>query len=260
LHAGIDDASVDLDTLLTGSVTYGNKLVRRRRLTRILTGAATVVVLGGAFAYAGSLGDTPAPAGPVSTTQPQQGKAAITPQAALGVLLELLPGAERATNHQGGFDGTGKVLGVYTTADYDTASLRLEIIKDQYPLQCIPTDRDCKVITLPGGSRLRLLDTTIPGPNGNDEYQQLQANVTREDGLNLNLIAVNTNRAEPSITLAQLKSIATSPRWQLKVDQALITRSSHLFTPRPVTQPSVPQSIVTPGTVGTPPNSPGASK
>jgi len=242
LHAGIDDTDVDLGPLLTGSVAYGNKLVRRR-LTRIVSGAAAIAVLGGAFAYAGSLGDqtgsTPAPAGVVSQAQ----RADITPQAALGLLLELLPQSEHSANQRGGFEGTGSVLGVYTTTDYGTAAIRLEIIKKQYPLQCLSTDSDCKVSILPDGSRLRLLNTAVPGPTGKDDHQQLQANLTRKDGLNLNLIAVNTTPAQPAITLAQLRTIATSPRWQLQVDQAVIDKFGRLFVPRLVTQPSVPQPI-----------------
>ncbi|NEA35983.1 hypothetical protein [Streptomyces sp. SID13031] len=245
LHTEADDTQVDLDLLLTGSVAYGNKLVRRRRLTRIIGGAATIAVLGGAVAYAGSLnappGSTPAPAASVATTQPQKAKADITPQAALGVLLELLPDASQATNHRGGFDGTGKVLGVYTTVSYGNASLRLEVLKEQQvAFPCDAYYTGCNVVKLPDGSKLRLLDTSVPGPGGKDDYQQLQANLTRKDGLSLNLIAVNQTPAQPAITLAQLKTIAVSPRWQLKLDQAFIDRSEKLFIPRLVTQPSVP--------------------
>lgn len=167
------------------------------------------------------------------------------------------PAAGPDLRRRGGFDGTGSVLGVYSTTDYGTAAIRLEIIKKQYPLRCLPTDSDCKVSILPDGSRLRLLTTEIPGPASNDEYQQLQANLTRKDGLNLNLIAVNTTPAQPAITLAQLRTIATSPRWQPQLDQAFINRSERLFVPRLVTQPSVPQSI---GTPPSSPSSPGATK
>lgn len=248
LHAGVDDTPVDLEPLLTGSIAYGNKLVRRRRLTRILGGAATIAVLGGAFAYAGSLNNpastTPAPAGPAGISQPQQAKADITPQAALQILLDTVPDAKLATNHRGGFEGRGKVLGVYAITDYGTAYLRVEVIKDQVPYPCIPTDTDCKVITPAAGSRLRLLNTEIPGNSGKTDNQQLQANLTRKDGLNLNLIAVNTTPDRPAITLAQLQAIATSPRWQQKLDQSFIDRSSRLFVPRLVTQPSAPDSGV----------------
>jgi hypothetical protein len=244
LHAGVDNATVDLDLLLAGGVAHGNKLVRRRRLSRIFTGAATIAVLGGAFAYAGTLGGTAspdgtgiAPAGPAST---QGKKADITPQAALGVLLELLPDSQQATDLRGGFDGTGTVLGVYTTVAYGNAPLRLEIIKKQDPYPCDAYYPDCKVTTLPDGSKLRLLTTRYPGPSGKDDYQQLQANLTRKDGFALNLIAVNRTPAHPAITLAELRTIATSPRWQPKVDQALIDNSEKLFRPRLVTQPSVP--------------------
>lgn len=258
LHAGVDDTTVDLGRLLAGGVAHGNKLVRRRRLTRVFAGAATIAVLGGAFAYAGTLGGptTAGPAGVQNTKAAPSQQGALTPQAALGILLELLPDAGLATNQRGGFDGTGTVRGVYATSEYDTTSLRIEILKNKVdvPLQCFDSDTYCKVSPLADGSRLRLLNMAYPGPNNNAEYQQLQANLTRKDGLNLNLIAVNTDPAHPVLTLAQLKAIATDARWQLEVDQAFIDRSAKLFTPRLVTQPSVPQ------TIGTAPSSPGASK
>ncbi|GAA3596735.1 hypothetical protein [Kribbella ginsengisoli] len=242
LHAGVDDTPADLDLLLAGGVAYGNKLVRRRRLTRIFAGAATVAVLGGAFAYAGTLGGptTIGPAGVQSTTAVQSKKGALTPQAALAILLELLPKDHQATNLRGGFDGMGTVRGVYTTADYGSATLRLEIVKDDVPLQCFASDTYCKVTTLADRSKLRLLNTEIAATDNAGDDQQLQANLARADGLNLNLIAVNTDPAHPAITLAQLRAIATSPRWQLKLDQAFIDESEKLFRPRLVTEPSVP--------------------
>jgi hypothetical protein len=244
LHAGVDDTMADLDQLLAGGVAHGNKLVRRRRLIRVFAGAATIAVLGGAFAYAGTLGGTTSPDGtglaPAGPAVVQGKKAAITPQAALGILLELLPEAQQATTLRGGFDGTGTVLGVYSTVDYGTASLRLEVVKQQIPYPCDGYYPDCKVTVLPDGSKLRLLTAGYPGPQNKDEFQQLQANLTRKDGFSLNLIAVNSTPAKPAITLAQLKTIATNPRWQPKVDQALIEKSEKLFRPRLVTEPSVP--------------------
>jgi hypothetical protein len=244
LHAGVDDTTADLDQLLAGGVAHGNKLVRRRRLTRISAGAATIAVLGGAFAYAGTLGGPASPDGagiaPAGPAAAQSKKADITPQAALGILLELLPDSQQATDLRGGFDGTGTVLGVYTTVVYGDAPLRLEIIKKQDPYGCDAYYPDCKVVRLPDGSKLRLLTTGYPGPSGKDEHQQLQANLTRKDGFALNLIVVNPIPAHPAITLAELKTIATSPRWQQKVDQAFIDKSEKLFRPRLVTEPSVP--------------------
>jgi hypothetical protein len=246
LHAGVGNTMVDLGELLAGGVAHGNKLVRRRRLTRIFAGAATIAVLGGAFAYAGTLGGpaTIGPAGPTaaqSTKAVQSKKGALTPQAALGILLELLPNPQQASDLRGGFDGTGTVRGVYSTLGYGNASLRLEVItKQEFPYPCDGYESGCKISILPDGSKLRLLNVTYPGPHNKDEYQQLQANLTHKDGFTLHLIAVNTTPAKPAITLAQLKAIATDPRWQLKVDQALIDRSERLFRPRLVTEPSVP--------------------
>jgi hypothetical protein len=244
LHAGVDNTMVDLDELLAGGVAHGNKLVRRRRLTRIFAGAATIAVLGGAFAYAGTLGGSTNPGGtgiaPAGPAVVQGKKAAITPQAALGVLLELLPKDHQATDLRGGFDGTGTVLGVYSTMTYGNATLRLEVIKKQVPYSCDAYYPDCKVTMLPDSSKLRLLTTGYPGPSGKDDYQQLQANLSRKDGFSVNLIAVNSTPAKPAITLAQLKTIASSLEWQPKVDQALIDRSEKLFRPRLVTEPSVP--------------------
>ncbi len=250
LHAQADDTPADLDQLLAGGVAYGNKLVRRRRVSRIIAGAACVAALGGAFAYAGTLnnpaGGKVAPAGTVTATRPEK-QVAITPQAALAVLLELLPDSDRAINRRGGFDGMGTVRGLYATADYGTAVLRLEIVKNQVPYSCTAYEADCKVVRLPDGSKLRLLTANVGTGAGKQDLQQLQANLTRKDGFSLDLIAYNNAPDHPAITLPQLQAIATSPRWQPRLDQAFVAKSEHLFRPRLVTEPSVPQSIDSPG-------------
>ncbi|WP_112248560.1 hypothetical protein [Kribbella monticola] len=250
LHAETDDAVVDLDQLLTGSVAYGTKLVRRRRVTRIVAGAACVAALGGAFAYAGTL-NNPAggkipPAATVTATRPEK-QVPITPQAALAVLLELLPNSDLAINRRGGFDGMNKVRGIYATADYGTAVLRLEIVKNPVPYSCAAYEAGCKVVRLPDGSKLRLLTASVGGGQGKKDIQQLQANLSREDGFSLDLIAYNNAPAQPAITLAQLQAIATSTRWHPRLDQSFVAKSEHLFRPRLVTEPSVPQSINSPG-------------
>jgi hypothetical protein len=242
LHAGVDDAPVDLGPLLTGAVAYGNKLVRRRRLARIFAGAATVAVLGGAFAYAGSLndpvGNTPAPAAQVTATK----KADITPQATLAILLDLLPDADLATNHRGGLDGTNRVTGVYSLVDYDTAWVQILVVKAPTAFTCGPKEPGCTTTTLPDGSVLRLLDIPVPGKPGESDNRQVQANLSRKDGLTVDLMVTDTQPAKPALTLAQVKAIVVSPRWQPQLDQSFLDRSEHLFKPRPVTPPSAPSS------------------
>jgi hypothetical protein len=269
LHAGVDDSPIDLDRLLLGGVAYGNKLVRRRRMIRIFAGAATVALLGGAFAYAGSLSNTPggnsvAPAGQATVSGQKKD---ITPQAALKILLETLPSTKPATNYRGGFDGMGRPLGLYALVDYtdggSTAMIRAEILTKGYPLLCSEAEQGCRVTTLPDGSTLRLMESDANRrPNGKiSNFKNLQANLARKDGLNLNLLAVNyeqdnpnTSPSRPPVSLAELKAIATSPRWQLKLDQAFLDSADDLFVPRQVTQPSVPDRIGT--AVSTSPFSP----
>ncbi|MEV8373870.1 hypothetical protein AB0P21_14085 [Kribbella sp. NPDC056861] len=268
LHAGVDELPVDLGPLLAGGVAHGNKLVRRRRLTRILAGAATIAVLGGAFAYAGSVGDAPgrgvAPAAENSVQNKVVRKTtAITPQAALKIMLETLP-REPATNYRGGYDGTttgpdasNKPTGVNALVDYtsggSTGIVRVEVVTTGYPLLCSGTE--CSLTTLPDGSKLRLIDLTDRMDNKPGGYRHLEVNLARPDGLNLNLLAVNyqhdnpnTSPTRPPVSLAQLKAIATNPHWQLKLDQAFVDGAEGLFVPRLITQPSGPpeQIRVTP--------------
>lgn len=260
LHTEVDDTPVDLDLLLAGSVAHGNKLVRRRRLSRIVGGAATIALLGGAFAYAGSLagptGSTPAPAGTSASPLPPKGKTAdITPQATLAVLLDLLPDPKLATNRRGGFDGTNRVVGVYSLVDYDTAWVNVLVVKGRTAFSCLPKEAGCTTTTLPDGSTLRLLDIKVPGSPGEGEHQQVEAIVNRKDGLTIDLMAVNRVQAKPALTLAQLKTIVLSPRWQPQLDRSFLDQNSHLFVPRPITPPSS-----SPHSAKTTPTSPGATK
>lgn len=257
LHAGVDDTDVDLAPLLTGSIAYGNKLVRRRRLTRIFAGAATIAVLGGAFAYAGSLGGTASPDGtgiaPAGPVVAQGKKADITPQAALQILLDTLPSSKPATNYRGGLDGNVRKLGIYALVDYtgggSTAMVRTEIIKTGYPLLCDAGDRGCTVTILPDGSKLRLIDWPANlKPGDAPGFRHLEANLARKDGLNLNLAAINypaqnpnSSPKRPPVSLAELKAIAISPRWQLRLDQSFLDQTNRLFVPRQLTQPSQPE-------------------
>lgn len=252
LHAEVDDTPVDLGPLLAESVAYGNKLVRRRRLTQLFAGAAAIAVLGGAFAYAVSPGgpgaDGVAPA--ASTGIRQNG--AITPQAAAAILRELLPDARKAANARGGFEGIGTPDGVYADLDYtdggSTAMVQVRLLSKADRMACPPgADLSCRIIKLADGSKLQLVENQSNGSTGN--FKHLQANLVRADGLVVTLLAENresenpnTSPTRPPLSLQQLQTAVTSPRWQRQVDQSLLDASAGLFTPRPVAQPSKPTS------------------
>jgi hypothetical protein len=248
LHAEADDTPVDLGPLLAGSVAYGTRLVRRRRVTRIFAGAAAVAVLGGAFAYAGTQGRPDGVAPAASTGVRQTG--AITPQAAAKILIDGLPDAHKASNFRGGFEGVGTPDGVYADLDYtdggSTALVRVRVLAKADRMRCVPReDESCRIINLTGGSRLQLVENQSNGSKGN--YKHLQANLVRGDGLVLTLLAENRESENPDtsptrapLSLAQLQKIASSPRWNRELDQAFLDATAHLFVPRPVTPPSVP--------------------
>ncbi|QNE19532.1 hypothetical protein F1D05_18440 [Kribbella qitaiheensis] len=252
LHAEADDTPVDLGPLLTGSVAYGNKLVRRRRLTQIFAGAAAVAVLGGAFAYAGSLAH-PGAAGfaPAGSTGAQQ-TGPITPQAAAKILLDALPDAGKASHYRGGVEGIGTPDGVYADLDYtdggSTAMVRVRVLSKADRMACVPqADQSCRIVKLADGSRLQLVENQSNGSSGN--YKHLQANLVRADGLVVTLLAENRESENPNtsptrapLSLAQLQTAITDPHWQRQLDQAFLDASADLFVPSPVTRPSAPTS------------------
>lgn len=246
LHAGVDHTEVDLDQLLLGGVAYGNKLVRRRRLFRIVAGAATVAVLGGGLAYAGSLNADVAPAG-------QQQTKPITPQAAGQILLESLPDAKKAKNFSGRENSTSTerlATSLYYTDGGSTALVEIRLLTERFTPVCVKgADQFCQVTTLADGSRLELVENQSSGSSGN--YKHLQANLYRKDGLVIALLAENREQYNPNtsptrapLTLAQLKAVVLSPRWQQQLDPAFVEGAAGLFTPRPNDPPSVP---TTPG-------------
>lgn len=252
LHAGVDRTEIDLGALLDGSVAYGSRVVRRRRLFRIFAGAATVAVLGGAFAYATSV-NGPTDDLPASTsTRALQETLPITPQAALKILLETLPTAGQKGDFSGWPEGIGKQDGLSAHLSYmdggSTADVTISLLNHRFPLECVEgADLSCRIESLAGGSKLQLVENQSSGSSGN--YKHLQANLYREDGLIITLLSENreeynpgTSPSRPPLSLAQLKAVVTSPRWQREVDPALVDGATGLFTPRPLTQPSSPAS------------------
>jgi hypothetical protein len=104
------------------------------------------------------------------------------------------------------------------------------------PLSCAGQAPTCTVTTLPNGSKLMLEETV--SPDGSN-LRTRQAHLVRADGLYISLISDNGKywkdhgtQAQPPLSLAQLRAIVTSPRWQHKVDADLVDRSAQLFVPR----------------------------
>ena len=246
MHTGIDDVDVDLGSLVTGSIAHGRKLRRLRRLTRIFAGAAAVAVLGGALAYGNAL-NSPAP--PAGTQQTSAETKAATPQAALRILLETLPSTTPARDFDGWWEGVGTPDGLTAKLTYtdggSTADVRVSLLNQRFaPAACIKSaDKLCRLTTLPDGSRLQLIENQSAGSGGN--YLHLQASLYRKDGLIITLLSENreeynpdTSPTRPPLSLAQLKAIVLSPRWQRHLDAALVDGAGGLFTPRPISQPS----------------------
>jgi len=251
LHAGVDQTEIDLGALLDGSVAYGTRVVRRRRLFRIFAGAATVAVLGGVFAYAGSLSGPTDDGVPASTSTPAL-QEAITPQAALKILLETLPTAGQKGDFTGWPEGIGTQNGLSARLGYtdggSTATVTISLLNHRFPPECVEgADLNCRIDTLANGSKLQLVENQSSGSSGN--YKHLQANLYRKDGLVITLLSENreeynpgTSPSRPPLSLAQLKAVVISPRWQRQVDPALVDGATGLFTPLPLTQPSSPAS------------------
>lgn len=261
LHAGVDDTPVDVGELINGGVTKGKLFVRRRRLAQLVAGTAMVAVIGSVAAYAGSLRDQADPQiGPAATsTQAQREQAALTPQAAVAILLDLLPADGRTGDYTGGsYPKPGLANEVWARFTYTDAkgpsNLSLGVMPEAMPLSCAGQAPTCTVTTLPNGSKLMLEETvSLDGSN----LRTRQAHLVRADGLYISLISDNGKywkddgtRAQPPLSLAQLRAIVTSPRWQHKVDADLVDRSAQLFVPH-----TPPPSSTPPGTPSSPSSS-----
>lgn len=248
----VSDTEVDLTELTTGGVAHGKRLIRRRRITQVTAAGATLVVLGGIVAYAdGPWQKPPADLGVAAT--PSIGRQIdITPQAALKILLELLP-TDARTGHYSGGDATSKSEikspAVWAHASYTdavgTSNLMLSV--GRFPREsCTPArqDEQCTQSTLPDGSVL----TIVKISNSNDPSQWAwRASVDRGDGLHVNLIEDNSEqdkgpgtRPTPPLSTERLRAIVTSPRWQLKVDESFAQQAAPLFRPTPAAPVSTP--------------------
>jgi hypothetical protein len=248
LHAGVDRAAVDLDTLIAGGVAQGKQFARRRRLTQLVAVAATIAVIGSAAAYAGSLlgpaGHQFGPAAQTTATPSQTSPMlkTLTPQAALQLLLEQLPPDGKTDKYTGGSNvkttGPGEVwISLSYTDPQGPSNLSLAVMPEPIPLSCAGQSPQCSLTTLPNGSKLLLKETV--SPDGSD-LRTRQAHLVRKDGLYISLISDNATkwkdkgtRPLPPLSLAELRTIVTSPHWRLSVDAALVDESNSLFVPRP---------------------------
>ncbi|MEV8378864.1 hypothetical protein AB0P21_39370 [Kribbella sp. NPDC056861] len=252
-HDEVDDIFIDLDPFIVKGAAQGRKLARRRRLTQALAGAATVAVLGGTVAYAGYL--TPRNSTEVGAAQQvgQSRRVEITPQAALKILLPLLPTAGRTADYAGGetqkADGSQHLIGAslhYTDAG-GISNLDLAIVLKPSPPSCTsgPGYR-CTLQTLPDGSTLLTADISASDDTG---WRAAEAILFRKDGLSIGLRSDNARddhreavRDKPPFTISQLATIVRSPDWKRELDEEIVTSATNLFRPAPPTKSGLPQS------------------
>ncbi|GAA0612633.1 hypothetical protein HPO96_22850 [Kribbella sandramycini] len=252
LHAGVDDADVDIDRLIAGGRATGRRFTRRRRIGQaMLSVTATAAVVGVVVAVGGALAG-PAqpsigPAGP-ATQAPDE---PITPQAAWKIVIDQLPKGGKFKDVKGGHEGPLAnpdivwAKGVYTDAKGPSQlSLNLDW-RDDVELGCNSADT-CKTQPLADGRTLVLLsDSGDAGEKGNE------ARIKQQDGWILTVRSDNATtwkgagtRPEPPLSQDQLRAIVLSLRWQQQVPAELVAAAAPLFVPTsmPVIPPHTPSS------------------
>jgi hypothetical protein len=245
LQAGVSGTEVDTRMLTNGGLARGVRGVRRRRFGQIVAAGAALTVLGSAAAYASWFTGAPTQvAGPPAVTATTT--TATTPQAALRILLDLLPAQATTGDYAGGKDPDGKspgtgVWGVLTYADRTELSLHLG--ERQARATCASAERgvDCRQERLDDGSVLTTV--RIPAPDRSRDIAW-RSTLDRRDGAQIVLMQDYDHEVKgdgiPPLPVEAMRAIVTSPRWRLRVDAAFATAAEPLFEPRPPAPPSSP--------------------
>lgn len=249
LHAGVDEATVDIDRLIAGGRATGRRFIRRRRLGQALAAVTATAAVVGVVLGAGTLrGPTEPPyVGPAAppTLEP------ITPQAAWKIVIDHLPKGAKLTDVSGGNQGPLAnpdllwARAVYTDRG-GPSNLSVNLDWRETSLGCIGDNAVCTTEKLPDGKRLVLFKDTGP-----DKYKRHEAWLMDKDGRLLTVRSDNAKtrkgpgtRPEPPLSLAQLRAVALDPLWQQHVSPDLNAAAAKLFTPD--VQPAEPP--YTPGT------------
>jgi hypothetical protein len=246
----VNEVEADLGVLRTRGVAHGKRLIRRRRVIQTIAGGATLAIAIGVFAYA----EDPrrSPEAGIAAPAPTVRQTDITPQAALKILLELLPPGSRTGSYEGG-DSTNKrdvkSPAVWAHATYTdaigTSNLMLSVGRFPRASCSRNLDEHCTQTRLTDGSLLTLIRIT----NHQDPRQKVfYVVLDRRDGLHITLNADNSEqdkgtatRPAPPLSMEQLRAIVTNPRWNLRVDESFAREAAPLFTPVPARPPvSIP--------------------
>ncbi|WP_405064425.1 hypothetical protein OG474_22975 [Kribbella sp. NBC_01505] len=247
LHAGVDDTTVDIDRLIAGGRATGRRFTRRRRIGQALLSATAVAAVVGVALSVGSLrGPTEsAYVGPSvpSTLEP------ITPQAAWQIVIDHLPKGAILKNVRGGNQGplaSPDLLwarAVYTDRG-GPSNLSMDLAWKDTSLDCLGDNAVCTTEKLADGKRLVLFKDTGP-----DKYKRYEARLMDKEGWLLTVRSDNAatwkgpgTRAEPPLSLAQLRTVALDPLWQKHVSPDLNAAAAKLFIPdvQPAQPPYTP--------------------
>lgn len=244
LRQAVDRTEVDIHTLTTMGVARGTHRVWRRRVTQLAVVGATLAVVGtAAHSLPGTTASDAGPArAPSGRQQPVARTVDITPQAALRLLLDLLPAGSTTEAYQGGDAKRG--LGISPAVDVGLSYIdaagasNVSLRAGRLPSYvCPPQDAEnaCTATTLADGSVL-----TVHRLTGPDNAIRWSVNLDRTDDMHV-FVAVDNARADhgpgtrptPALSVTQLKAIVQDSGWQLRVDKRLADKAEPLFTPRP---------------------------
>jgi hypothetical protein len=230
-------------------------------------GAVAAIALAVAFVPHGSSSDAPAGGGiastsaspaPTPTVSVSAPPAAVplTPQVAVQTLTDLLTGQGTVTRPTGRAIANQALAEVLFDDGHGAAQIDIAVtlgasptnVKGAAPPSGCTPGPDCT--TLPDGSQVSSYQTYEYADRADKGSQEWSVSAFRPDGIQVELIEWNAptpkdsaaTRVDPPLTIAQLTTIATSPKWSATVPAATAAADAKLFIPDllPGQTPSMP--------------------
>ena len=224
--------------------------------TAASTGASTTAVPSEPVS-SDPLSSTPTSSTPTSSTPTRPDPAApmvtITPQVIAAKLLHLMPGSGQASSfagdqvvlhgnlvipnyleRNGSFDWNDGYGTAVMSADLTFPPPGRKPVKAGWLCRYVNPVGSSRCVTRPDGSQLF---TETFQPKGN-AYGYRDVRLLRTDGVEIDVTSGNgtsksgsAGRSEPTLSIAQLTTIASSPTWTTSVARAEARRDAHLFKP-----------------------------
>ncbi|MFI8102593.1 hypothetical protein [Streptomyces sp. NPDC086023] len=241
-----DGFSTDQRALLDGGERRGRRRLARRRAAAVTGGALTLALVATVGAYAGGLlggsgsGAAVAAGGSGNGKDPgvpeRGGSGAVTPEMLIATLKGLLPAGTltdtraRGTKDQAPYvsgvfdDGKGRSQVSVVLTRIDPSGQMFRQMTECPSTTQVPHD-GCTEETLPGGARLMLFRGYVY-PDRRSDTKDWRATLATKDGYLIDANEHNApaekdsgiTRADPPLTMAQMKVLVTSDRWHAALE------------------------------------------